>query len=251
MTSDNSANANERRLALVTGASRGIGRAVALACAREGWQVICIARAQRALEQLDDEIKAEGQKNGKGGEAVLVPTDLKDYDGLDRLGAALYERFGKLDALAACAGALGALTPSFQAAPRVIEETLAVNYIANQRLLRSMHPLLRASDSGRAVYLSSGVATKPRAYWGPYAASKAALETLVLCYAEETRIMPIKVNVFNPGATATAMRAKAYPGEDPATLPTPEDVAPAIVDLMRATSERHAEIINFRDEVRN
>jgi NAD(P)-dependent dehydrogenase (short-subunit alcohol dehydrogenase family) len=179
---------------------------------------------------------------------VLVPLDLKDYDGIDRLGAALYERYGKLDALAACAGVLGALTPSFQAAPRVIEETLAVNFIANQRLLRSMHPLLRASETGRAVYLTSSVAANPRAYWGPYAASKAALETLVLSYAEEVRIMPIKVNVFNPGATATAMRAKAYPGEDPNTLPKPEDVAPAIVDLMRATSERHAERIDFRSE---
>ena len=244
MTADNLANAGERRLVLVTGASRGIGRAVALQCAREGWKVICVARAQRALEQLDDEIRAEGK-----GEAVLVPADLKDYDGLDRLGATLYERYGKLDGLASCAGALGALTPIFQAAPRVIEETIAVNYIANQRLIRSMHPLLRASDSARAVFLTSSVAREPRAYWGPYAASKAAMETLVLGYAEEVRIMPIKVNVYNPGATATAMRAKAYPGEDPKSLPQPDEVAAPIVDLLRATSERHAEIVSYRDLV--
>ncbi|MES1158289.1 MAG: SDR family NAD(P)-dependent oxidoreductase [Terricaulis silvestris] len=215
------------RIALVTGASRGIGRAVARALAREGWRVICVARSQKALEALDDEIRAEGK-----GEATLVPLDLRDYDSIDKLGAALYERHGKLDALAACAGALGQLTPTHQATPAMMEETIAVNYLANQRLIRSMHPLLRASDAGRGVFVTSGVSKNPRAYWSPYAASKAALDALVACYAQEVAITPIKVNLFNPGPTATAMRARAFPGEDPNTLPKPDDVAPQLIALL-------------------
>ncbi len=220
-------NADNRRIALITGASRGIGRAVALELARSGWRVVCVARAQKALEALDDEIKADGK-----GEATLVPLDLSDYAGIDRLAAALYERFGKLDALAACAGALGALTPAHQATPAVMEETIAINYLANQRLIRAMHPLLRASDAGRAVFLTSGVSRNPRAYWGPYAASKAALDALVMCWAAELEVTPIKANIFNPGPTRTAMRAKAFPGEDPMTLPAPEEVAPAIAKML-------------------
>ena len=213
-------------IALVTGASRGIGRAVALELARQGWRVVCTARSQKALEALDDEIKAAG------GEATLVPLDLRDYDGIDRLGGALFERFGKLDALAACAGALGALTPVHQASPTLMDEVMGVNFTANQRLIRAMHPLLRASDAGRAVFISSGAARDPKAYWGPYAASKAALEALVRCYAAENAVTPIKANLFNPGPVRTAMRAKAFPGEDPMTLPTPEDVAPQIARML-------------------
>jgi NAD(P)-dependent dehydrogenase (short-subunit alcohol dehydrogenase family) len=215
------------RIALVTGASRGIGRAVALELGRRGWRLVCLARAQKALEALDDEIKAGG-----AGEATLVPLDLSDYAGIDRLAAALYERFGRIDALAACAGALGALTPAHQATPAVMEETTAINYLANQRLIRAMHPLLRASDAGRAVFLTSGVSRNPRAYWGPYAASKAALDALVMCWAAELEVTPIKANIFNPGPTRTAMRAKAFPGEDPMTLPAPEELAPAIVQML-------------------
>ena len=221
-------NDNQHPMALVTGASRGIGRAVALELAQQGWRVVCVARAQRALEALDDEIKANGM-----GEATLVPLDITDYAGIDRLAAALYERFGKLDALASCAGALGALTPAHQATPAVMEETIAVNYLANQRLIRAMHPLLRASDAGRAVFLTSGASRDPRAYWAPYAASKAALDALVMCYAAELEVTPIKANLFNPGPTRTAMRAKAFPGEDAMTLPTPEEVAPAIVAMLQ------------------
>ncbi len=217
-----------RRIALVTGASRGIGRAVALQLAREGWRVVATARSQKALEILDDEIKA------LGGEATLVPLDLRDFDGIDRLGGALFERFGKLDGLAACAGALGSLTPAHQASPSLMEEVTAVNFTANWRLIRAMHPLLRTSDAGRAVFLTSSVARAPRAYWGPYAATKAALEALVMSYAAEIAITTIRVNLFNPGPTRTAMRAKAYPGEDPMTLATPEDVAPAIVAMLAA-----------------
>jgi NAD(P)-dependent dehydrogenase (short-subunit alcohol dehydrogenase family) len=220
--------AGERRIALVTGASRGIGRAVALELARRGWRVVCVARAQKALEALDDAIKAEGK-----GEATLVPLDLGDFNAIDHLAAALLERFGKLDALAACAGVLGALTPAHQATPAAMQETININFLANQRLIRAMHPLLRASDAGRAVFLTSGVARDPRAYWGPYAASKAALDALVLCWAAELEITPIKANLFNPGPTRTAMRAKAYPGEDPMALPAPEEVAPAIAGMLQ------------------
>jgi NAD(P)-dependent dehydrogenase (short-subunit alcohol dehydrogenase family) len=228
------------RLALVTGASRGIGRAVALDLAREGWRVVCVARAQKALEALDDEIKQIG-----AGEATLVPLDLRDGDAIDRLGGVLYERYGKLDALAACAGALGALTPVHQASPALMDEVLAVNFSANQRLIRALHPLLRASDAGRAVFVSSGAAKNPRAYWGPYAASKAALEALVVSYAAENEITPIRANLFNPGPTRTAMRAKAFPGEDPLTLPTPEQVAPQIVAMLRADYGANGELVRF------
>jgi NAD(P)-dependent dehydrogenase (short-subunit alcohol dehydrogenase family) len=228
-----------QRIALVTGASRGIGRAVALELARRNWRVVCVARSQKALEALDDEIKAEG------GEATLVPLDLRDYAGIDQLGGALFERFGRLDALAACAGALGALTPAHQATPGVIEETIGVNYIANHRLIRAMHPLLRASDAGRAVFLSSGVARKQRAYWGPYAASKAALDALVMCYAAELEVTPIKANIFNPGPTRTSMRAKAFPGEDPMTLPAPEEVAPAIVAMLEPAYQENGAWVQF------
>lgn len=229
-----------KRIALVTGASRGIGRAVALELARRGWRVIAVARAQKALEKLDDDIRA------LGGEATLVPMDLKDYAGIDQLGAALFERFGKLDGLAACAGALGSLTPAHQATPSVMEETIAVNFLANQRLIRSMHPLMRESDAGRAVFLTSGVATAPRAYWAPYAASKAALESLVQCYAAELNITPMKANLFSPGPVRTAMRAKAFPGEDPMTLPTPADVAPAIVDMLEPSFDANGQTVSYQ-----
>jgi NAD(P)-dependent dehydrogenase (short-subunit alcohol dehydrogenase family) len=221
--------ASDKRIALVTGASRGIGRAVALACAREGWQVIAVARSQKALEKLDDEIQAEGV-----GACTIVPGDMKDGDSIDRLGGALYERFGRIDALAACAGVLGPLTPAHQATPGVVAEVIGVNLIANQRLIRSMHPLLRASEAGRAVFVSSGAAVSARAYWGLYAASKAGLDALVKSYAAECEITPIRVNIFDPGAVRTAMRAKAFPGEDPESLPPPEQVAPHIVAMLRA-----------------
>lgn len=227
------------RIALVTGASRGIGRAVAIELARLGWRVVATARAQKALEKLDDEIKA------LGGEATLVPLDLRDLDGIDRLGGALFERFGKLDGLAACAGVLGSLTPAHQASPALMDEVMTVNFTANWRLIRALHPLLRASEAGRAVFLSSSAARNPKAYWGPYGASKAALETLVASYAAECAVTPIRANLFNPGPTRTAMRAKAYPGEDPLTLPTPEEVAPAIVEMLAAEYGENGQAVGF------
>ncbi len=217
------------RIVLVTGASRGIGRAVARACAQEGWQVIALARAQRALEQLDDEIRADAK-----GACTIVPLDIKDGEAIDKLGAALHERFGRIDGLAACAGVLGALTPAHHATPRLMDEVIAVNLIANHRLVRALHPLLRQSESGRAVFVTSGAALSAKAYWGPYAASKAGLEAFVKSYAAECEITPIKANLFDPGAVRTKMRAKAYPGEDPETLPPPEEVAPHIVAMLRA-----------------
>ncbi|HUR44188.1 MAG TPA: SDR family NAD(P)-dependent oxidoreductase [Aestuariivirga sp.] len=213
------------RVAVVTGASRGIGRAAALALAKEGAHVVALARTQGGLEELDDEI-------GKlGGTATLVPADLKNFDALDRLGAALFERWKKLDILVANAGILGKLTPLAHLDQKVWEDVMAVNLTANWRLIRSLDPLLRASDAGRAVFVSSAAAQKCPAYWGPYSISKAALEALVKTYAAEIETTPARANCFNPGPTRTKMRATAMPGEDPDTLPAPEDVAAQIVPI--------------------
>ncbi len=229
-----------KRIALVTGASRGIGRAVALQLAREDWRVVAVARSQKAIEKLDDEIKT------LGGEATLAPMDLRDFGGIDQLAAALFERFGKLDGLAACAGSLGSVTPAQQVTPGVMDEAMGVNFTANFRLIRAMHPLLRASDAGRAVFVTSGIASNPLAYFSPYATSKAALDALVRTYAAELNVTPIKANLFSPGPVRTAMRAKAFPGEDPMTLPTPEEVAPHITAMLRADYAANGETIRFK-----
>lgn len=232
--------ASAKRIALVTGASRGIGRAVALELARQGWRLILVARAQKALEKLDDDIRAIG------GEATLIPLDLRDGAAIDQLAAPLFERFGKLDGLAACAGALGSLTPAHQATPAIMNETIQVNFLANQRLIRALHPLLRESDAGRAVFLTSGVSKHPRAYWAPYAASKAALDALVMSWAAEIgAITPMRANLFNPGPTRTSMRAKAFPGEDPMTLPTPEEIAPDIVAMLQPSYDHNGAWVQF------
>jgi NAD(P)-dependent dehydrogenase (short-subunit alcohol dehydrogenase family) len=214
------------RIALVTGASRGIGRATALAFAAAGAHVVAVARTQGALEELDDEIRARG-----GDPATLVPLDLKDMAALDRLGAALHERWGKLDVLFGNAGILGDLTPLGHVDPKTWDTLMAVNVTANWRLIRSLDPLLRASDAGRAIFVSSGAAHKCTAYWGPYSVSKAALEALARTYAAETVETPVRVMLVNPGPLRTRMRASAMPGEDPETLRTPDDLAPHIVRL--------------------
>jgi NAD(P)-dependent dehydrogenase (short-subunit alcohol dehydrogenase family) len=213
------------RIALVTGASRGIGAAAAELLAAAGAHIVAVARTTGGLEELDDRIKA------KGGTATLVPLDLKDFEGIDRLGGALYERFGKLDILLGNAGILGPMSPLGHVDPKNWDDVIAINVTANWRLIRSMDPLLRQSDGGRAIFMTSGAATNVRAYWGPYAVSKAALDVLVRTYSEETRNTPVRANLFNPGATRTKMRAQAMPGEDPSTLPAVEDIAAHLLKL--------------------
>ena len=227
------------RLALITGASRGIGRAVARAFAREGAHVIALARTTGGLEELDDEIRAAG------GTATLVPVDLKDFDAIDRLGASIFERWGKLDILVGNAGVLGKLSPIGHIDPRIWDEVMAVNVTANWRLIRSLDPLLRQSTAGRAIFVTSGAASGTHAYWGGYAVSKAALEVLAKTYAAEVASAGIRVNLINPGPVATRMRAQAMPGENPATLPQPEEVAEAFVPLAEATFEDTGRIYDF------
>jgi len=228
------------RIILITGASRGIGYAAALNLAKQGAHIVATARTQGGLEDLDDAIKADG------GLCTLVPMDLKDYDAIDRLGAALNERFGRIDGLFANAGALGDITPVPHLTPKTWDNVFAVNTTANYRLIRSMDPLLRASDAGRALFVSTSVAQTPRAFWGAYGASKAALETFVSAYAQEVSVTNLKVNLLNPGATRTAMRAKAMPGEDPATLPAPEELAPLITEMLSPDYDKTDEIVVFR-----
>lgn len=216
------------RIALVTGASRGIGRAVAIELARAGAHVIALARTQGALEDLDDAIRAEG------GEATLAPCDLIDFDALDRLGAAIFERWGRLDIFIANAGVLGPVTPLAHVDPKQWDEVVAVNLTANWRLIRSLDYLLRAAPAGRAVFISSaaGHTAHFKPYWGPYAITKAALDAMVRTYAAETmNISAVKVMAVNPGPLRTRMRAQAMPGEDPMILRTPEDLAPKILEL--------------------
>jgi NAD(P)-dependent dehydrogenase (short-subunit alcohol dehydrogenase family) len=213
------------RIALVTGASRGIGRATALALARAGAHVVAVARTVGGLEELDDAIRA------LGGSATLVPLDLKDVPGIARLAGALAERYQRLDVLVGNAGILGPLSPLDHVEPKAWDEVLAVNVTANWHLIRVMGPLLRRASAGRVVFVTSGIVACPRAYWGPYAISKAALEALARTYAAETVSTHVRVNLFNPGATRTRMRATAMPGEDPTGLKTPEPVAERIVEL--------------------
>lgn len=213
------------RIALVTGASRGIGYFTALELAKAGAHVVACARTVGGLEELDDAIKAVG------GSATLVPFDLSDMDAIDRLGASIFERWGKLDILVANAGILGVIAPIAHVEAKVFERVMTTNVTAMWRLVRSLEPLLVKSDAGRAILLSSGVATNPRAFWGAYAMSKAAVETMGRIWAEEMAHTPLKINMVNPGATRTAMRAQAMPGEDPETLPHPSEVAARIVPL--------------------
>jgi NAD(P)-dependent dehydrogenase (short-subunit alcohol dehydrogenase family) len=228
------------RIALVTGATRGIGRAIALGFAAEGAHVIALGRTQGALEALDDDIRAAG-----GERATLVPLDLADGDGIDRLGAVIFERWGKLDICVAAAGLLGVTTPVAHLAPKVWDQVIAVNLTANYRLIRSMDLLLRKAEAGRLVLLTSGAAARPRAFWGPYAASKAGLEALAAVYADETDNSAVRVAVVNPGPMRTRMRAQAFPGEDPQTLPAPEEIVPLILDLVRAQSNPPQGVISF------
>lgn len=228
------------KIALVTGASRGIGRAAARALAGEGAHVIAVARTVGALEELDDEIREAG------GAATLVPLDLRDFPALDRLGATIYERWGKLDALLGNAGVLGTLTPLAQLDPKTFAECLDVNVTANWRLIRSMDPLLRRAQAGRALFVTSGAARNFRAYWGGYAMSKAALEAIVLTYAAECDGSSVAANLLNPGPLRTRMRQKAMPGEDPDSLDPPGAVAPLILELLAPECRKNGERVDFR-----
>ncbi|MEO6395455.1 MAG: SDR family NAD(P)-dependent oxidoreductase [Devosia sp.] len=214
------------KIILVTGASRGIGYQAALEAGRRGAHVIALARTIGGLEDLDDAIRAVG------GETTLVPLDLKNFDGIDQLGKTIFERWGRLDGLVGNAAMLGVISPIAHLDPKDFEQTLAVNVTANYRLIRSMDLLLRQSPAGRVVFLTSSVARIVRPFWGLYAASKAALDALVRIYAAEAAISGVKVNAFDPGRLRTAMRAKAMPGEDPATLSPPAAVAPKLIDMV-------------------
>jgi NAD(P)-dependent dehydrogenase (short-subunit alcohol dehydrogenase family) len=228
-------------IALVTGASRGIGRACAIGLAEAGAHVIATARTQGALEELDDEIKTR-----TGASATLVPMDLKDGKGVDQLGGAIFERWKKLDILVSAAGELGVLTPVAHLDPPVWERTVAVNLTANYRLIRSMDPLLRQSAAGRAIFFTTGAARSPHAFWGAYAATKAGLEALVETYRDETAITPVRPVLLSPGPMRTKMRAAAFPGEDPETLPPPEAIVPLVVDLCRPDKEPPTGVVRFQ-----
>ncbi len=228
------------RIALVTGASRGIGAALALQLAEAGAHVVAVARTVGGLEELDDRIKAVG------GSVTLVPLDMKDMDGIARLALALHERYGRLDVLVGNAGVLGPLSPLGHVEPKDWDNILAVNITANWQLIRTMDPLLKAAPAGRAVFNSSALSWLGRAYTGPYAASKAALNALVQVYAAETATTNVKVNAFNPGPTRTRMYASGWPGVDPETLPPPEEVVKALVPLCLPSFTESGKVYDYR-----
>ena len=226
------------RIALVTGASRGIGAAVARRFAAEGAHLILVARTVGGLEEVDDQVQAAG-----GRSATLVPIDLTEGDKIDQMAAAVYERFGHLDVLVGNAATLGILSPVGHIDPDVWDRAVALNVTANWRLIRGFDPLLHASAAGRAIFVTSGAAHNPRAYWSAYAATKAALEAMVTCYAGETAKSDLRVNILDPGVVRTDMRATAFPGEDPKPLPAPDTITETFVALAEAACTRHGEIV--------
>ncbi len=235
----------EGRIALVTGASRGSGAAVAKAFAGEGAQVIVTGRTQGGLEEVDDAIRAMGQ------EAVLFPADLTDFEMIDRMALAIHQRFGRLDILVGNAGILGSLTPMHHIEPSQWDAVMAINLTTNWRLVRAFDPLLRLSPAGRALFVTSGAADGHHPYWGAYAVAKGALEIMARTWAAELENTTVRVNLINPGGTRTTMRAEAFPGEDPETLPTPEEVALAFIPLVEAACARNGERVNAREVLAN
>ncbi len=217
------------KIALVTGASRGIGRAAALALANAGAHVVAVGRTEGGLTELDDEIRtATGQP------ATLVPLDIADGDGLDTLGLALHQRFGRVDIVVHAAAVLGPMTPIAHIEPKHWDRTVAVNLTATYRLIRTTEPLLRASEAGRAIFLTTGVASQPRAFWGPYGITKAGMEHMVRTWADELEQTKVRAVLLSPGPMRTKMRAEAMPGEDPKTLPDPSEIGPLLVELAQA-----------------
>ncbi|MFA5949722.1 MAG: SDR family NAD(P)-dependent oxidoreductase [Hyphomicrobium sp.] len=231
----------EGRIALVTGASRGLGRAVALALAREGAQVVAVARTTGALEELDDEIRAIG------GTATILKLDLRAGERIDQVGPALYQRWKKLDIFVGAAGILGPLSPLPHVTADAWSSVMDVNLNANWRFIRTLDPLLRLSDAGRALFVTAGAASADTAYWGPYAVSKAGLEALAKTYAEEVANTPVRVSILDPGPMRTAMRAKAFPGEDTRLLTDPFDVAPLAVELVLPVPQANGTITRYED----
>lgn len=229
----------DQRIAFVTGASRGIGAAAAKALAASGVHVVACARTTGGLEALDDEIKKAG------GSATLMPLDLLDLDAVDKIGPALYERFGRCDILIGNAGMLGTLGPVAHGDPKEWQRVFDLNVMANFRLIRTLDPLLRAADAGRAVFTSSMMAHESEAYWGAYAASKAALEMMVKVYAAETEKTALRVNLVDPGAVDTAMLSQAFPGGFPGDASVPEDIAPLFVALASPACTRHGEVVKI------
>lgn len=229
------------KIALITGASKGIGVAVAKAYAKAGAHVVLVARNKSALEKIDDEIQA------LGGQATLMPLDLMKLDDLDKMGPALYERFGKLDIFVGNAGMLGTLGPLVQISNREFQHVMDTNLSANFRLIKTLDPLLQKSEAGRVIFVSTSAGVvKGRAYWGTYSVSKAALESMARVYAAENAQTNLRINIVNPGAVRTDMRASAVPGEDPMTLPAPEDVASTFLDLASSTCTQHGQTIQVQ-----
>ncbi|MDF1600473.1 SDR family NAD(P)-dependent oxidoreductase [Mesorhizobium sp. YIM 152430] len=229
------------RVALVTGASRGIGYHVAKELAAAGAHVIAVARTVGGLEELDNEIQAAG------GQATLVPLDLMDMSGIDRLGGAIFDRWGKLDILVANAGILGIIAPIGHVEAKVFDKVMATNVTGTWRLIRSVDPLLRKSDAGRAIAMTSDLAVHPRAYWGPFAASKAAVEAMVRSWALETQNSALRVNLVDPGPTRTAHRALAMPGEDPTSIPHPSEIAARIAATVSPKISETGRLFSVRE----
>ncbi|RZO35244.1 MAG: SDR family NAD(P)-dependent oxidoreductase [Rhodospirillaceae bacterium] len=232
------------RIALITGASRGIGAEVAHRFALEGAHVVLVARTRGGLEDVDDRIRAELKiAPDEDSPVTLLELDLTDLDAVDRIGPTIAQRFGKLDIVVGNAGLLGEMSPMHHIATDVWTEVVDVNLNANWRLIRTTDPLLRQSDAGRAVFVTSGAAHGKRPYWGAYAVTKAALEMMVSCWAAETEKTAMRINLMDPGATRTTMRADAYPGEDPSTVKPPEDIAGAFIQLCSPGCEQHGDLI--------
>lgn len=225
------------QIALVTGASRGIGAATAIELARRGAHVVITARTQGGLEATDDAIRAVG------GTATLLPLDLMDEPNLDQIGPSLFARFQRLDILVSNAASLGKLTPTSHILPKDWAEVVSVNLSANWHLIRSCGPLLTAAPAGRAVFVTTARVQRPTAYWGAYGATKAGMEHLVLTWADETRQGNLRINLFDPGVVRSRMRSEAMPGEDPQSLQPPESVAPQIVDLCMPEVSRHGSVV--------